>query len=151
MMQTQGACQRKAQRHAQQGTVPTEHCHTNRVNLAFGKPPADTVCTGQYGARRGGDIDRLRRGAVLSNTQPYHQSPRTRPRPKSPYGPVRCAARWGYRYRTVLSTTLTYYQSLRTPPTTKRSVRASTARSEAGISVLHGNAIEQTVLNSTGQ
>ena len=47
------------------------------------------------------NIGRLRRGAVLSNLQPYHQVSELRPRPKSPYGPVRHAARRGYRYRTV--------------------------------------------------
>ena len=98
----------------------TQHCHTTRVDLAFGKPPADTVCDRPVRCMARRDIGSLRRGAVLS-------------------------------------TTLTYYQSLRTPPTTKRSVRASTARGEAGISIPHGTwqggdastALHRAVLSST--
>ena len=60
-------------------------------------------------------------------------------------------------YRVVVSTTLTYYHSFRTPPTTKRSVRASTARGEVAISVPHctwrggdaGTVLHRAVLSST--
>ena len=76
------------------------------------------------------------------------------------YRPVRCAVRrdiGSLRCGAVPSNTQTYHQSLRTPPTTKRSVRTSTARGEAGISVPHGTwrggdtgtALHRAVLRST--
>jgi len=99
------------------------------------------------------DIDRLQRGALLSNTQPLYKSLRTPPTTKKsvrastargeagisvPHGTWRGGDSGTALHRAVLNTTLTYYHSFRTPPKTKRSVRASTARGEAGISVPHG-------------
>ena len=136
----------------------TEHCHTNRVNLAFGKPPADTVCTGQYGARRG---EGYRYVTARSGTEQYAAIP-SKPRNSAhdrtgQYGTRRGGDIGTALHRAVLSITLTYYHSLRTPPTTKRPVPASTTRGEAGISVPHGTwrggdagtALYRAVLSST--